>query len=267
MNPNIGIAFLLTLLAGLSTGIGGAIVYFAKSTNKNVLSLGLGFSAGVMIYISFVEMLASGRTSLATHYGEGAGNWIAAAGFFGGMLLIALIDRLVPDTENPHEAKELNETTPADGDDRKLLRLGLMTALAIGIHNFPEGLATFVAAISAPARGVSVAIAIAIHNIPEGIAVAVPIYFATKNRKKAMTYAFLSGLSEPIGAIAGYAVATVLLPEHAMGVVHAGVAGIMVFISLDQLIPNAHAYCKGHLPMYGMVSGMAVMAITLLLLQ
>jgi ZIP family zinc transporter len=267
MNPNTGFAFLLTLLAGLSTGIGGAIVYFAKTTNRSVLSLGLGFSAGVMIYISFVEMLASARTSLAVHYGPNTGSWIAVAGFFAGMMLIALIDRLVPDHENPHEAKGLGETIVQGNDERKLLRLGLLTGLVIGIHNFPEGLATFVAAISAPTRGISVAIAIAIHNIPEGIAVAVPIYFATKSRRKAVGYAFLSGLSEPIGAVAGYAVATLFLPEHAMGVVHAIVAGIMVFISLDQLIPNAHAYCKGHLPMYGLVSGMAIMALTLLLLQ
>jgi ZIP family zinc transporter len=181
------------------------------------------------------------------------------------MTLIATIDKLVPGPENPHDAILLDDGKgpPPRGSlkEQRLLRLGLMTALAIGIHNLPEGMATFVASMSDPARGVSVAIAIAIHNIPEGIAVAVPIYYATGSKRKALAHSFLSGSSEPVGAIVGYALAYFVLPEHA------GVAGVMVFISLDQLIPNAHAYGKGHLPMYGLLAGMAVMAVTLLIVH
>lgn len=271
MTGSFAFAFVLTLLAGLSTGIGGLIVLFSKRTNRSVLSVGLGFSAGVMVYISFVELFSNAEETLVSHYGDSAGRWIAVGGFFGGMAAIALIDKLVPDRENPHEAIPLQDgegPPPRESlGDQRLLRLGMMTALAIGIHNFPEGLATLVASMNDPARGVSVAIAIAIHNIPEGIAVAVPIFYATGSRRKAVTHAFLSGASEPVGAVVGYGLAVAVLPSHAMGVIEAAVAGIMVFISLDQLIPNAHTYGKGHLPMYGLLGGMAVMAFTLLLVH
>ena len=269
MNADLSFAFLLTLLAGLSTGIGGLIVFFSTRANRSLLSLGLGFSAGVMVYISFVELFPAAEQSLSTHYGAQTGRWITVAGFFAGMAAIALIDKLVPDPENPHEAVPLEEGLgpPARRSlgHQRLLRLGVLTAMAIAIHNFPEGLATLVAAMDDPARGISVAIAIAIHNIPEGIAVAVPIFYATGSRRKALTHAFLSGAAEPAGAIVGYLLVAALLPEHAMGTIEAAVAGIMVFISLDQLIPNAHTYAKGHLPMYGLLGGMAIMAITLLI--
>ena len=260
---------LLSLLAGLSTGLGGLIVYVSLQDKRAVLSLGLGFSAGVMLYISFVELLASAEESLTSYY-VAAGSWITLAGFFGGMGLIALIDRLVPEAENPHDAIILpdadSRTTEPDLGEHRLMRMGILTGVAIAIHNFPEGMATFVAALAEPTRGVSVAIAIAIHNIPEGIAVALPIYYATHNRRKALWLSLLSGATEPVGAFLGYALLRLILPEHAMGVIEAAVAGIMVFISLDQLIPNAHAYNKGHLPMWGMVGGMAVMALTLVVL-
>jgi ZIP family zinc transporter len=267
MDGNFVFAFSLTLLAGLSTGIGGLIVYFTRQTNQRFLALGLGFSAGVMIYISFAEMLSGARERLGESYGDTLGGWLTAAGFFGGMLVIGIIDRAIPAPENPHEPKTAENVELAQKtDDRRLLRMGLMTAIAIAIHNFPEGLATLVAALSEPTRGVAVAVAIAIHNIPEGITVAIPLFYATGNKRHALTHAFLSGMSEPIGAVAGYVVVRAILPESAFGVVDAAVAGIMVFISLDQLIPNAHQYGKGHAPIYGLVGGMVVMAITLLLL-
>lgn len=270
MTGSFAFALSLTLLAGLSTGLGGLIVFVSRRGNQAILSLGLGFSAGVMVYISFVELLTGAEESLVSHYGD-IGRWVTAGGFFAGMAVIALIDKLVPGPENPHDAILLDDgkgpPPPGSLGNQRLMRLGVMTAVAIGIHNFPEGLATFVTAMSEPARGVSVAIAIAIHNIPEGIAVAVPIHYATGSRRKALTHAFLSGASEPVGALVGYGLAVTLLPEHAMGAIEAAVAGIMVFISLDQLIPNAHAYSKGHLPMYGLLAGMAVMATTLLLVH
>ncbi|MDX2413599.1 MAG: zinc transporter ZupT [Bacteroidales bacterium] len=258
-------AFLLTLFAGLSTGIGSALAFFTKKTNTRFLSLSLGFSAGVMIYVSFVEIFFKAKESLSAALGDTRGGWVTVAAFFGGMLLIALIDKLIPSIENPHEIKKV-EDMENKGSKTKLMRMGVLTALAIGIHNFPEGLATFTAALKDPELGIAIAIAIAIHNIPEGIAVSVPVYFATGSKKKAFTLSFLSGLAEPIGAIVGYLILMPFMSDTVFGILFAGVAGIMVFISLDELLPAAREYGEHHLSIYGLLLGMAVMAISLLLL-
>ena len=145
------------------------------------------------------------------------------------------------------------------------MRTGLLTALAIAIHNFPEGLATFVSALQEPSLAIPIVVAIAIHNIPEGIAVSVPIYYATGDKKKAFLYSSASGLSEPIGAIIGYLILMPFMNDIVYGLLFAGVAGIMVFISLDELLPSAKEYGEHHLSIYGLVAGMAVMAVSLLL--
>lgn len=265
MEHNVLVAFGLTAFAGLSTGIGSALAFFSKRTNTNFLSIALGFSAGVMIYVSFVEILQKAKDSLIPIYGEVAGTWYTILAFFGGILLILIIDRLVPSYENPHEAHIIEEMDRPRPHDAKLLRMGLFTALAIGIHNFPEGLATFTAALTDPALGLSIAIAIAIHNIPEGISVSVPIYFATGSKPKAFWYSFLSGVSEPVGALIGYILLRPFMTDTTFGLLFASVAGIMVFISLDELLPTAREYCSGHNAVYGLISGMAVMAISLLM--
>ncbi|HUS85676.1 MAG TPA: zinc transporter ZupT [Bacteroidales bacterium] len=258
-------AFLFTLFAGLSTGIGSALAFFSDKTNTKFLSVSLGFSAGVMIYVSFVEILFKASESLISVLGEEKGWWITVAAFFGGILFIAIIDKLIPGGENPHEVRMI-EDMQKKNSRTKLMRMGLFTALAIGIHNFPEGLATFTAALQDPELGMAIAIAIAIHNIPEGIAVSVPVYFATGNKKKAFTLSFLSGLSEPIGALVGYAILWPIMSETIFGILFASVAGIMVFISLDELLPAAREYGEHHLSIYGLLGGMAVMALSLLLL-
>lgn len=271
--PPLILAFGLTLLAGLSTGIGSALAFFTRQTNTRFLSLALGFSAGVMLYVSFVEILSKARAALSGQWGDAAGAWGAAAAFFGGMACIALIDKLVPGYENPHELHTIEEmdqrleNLPRNEvhDFAKLRRTGVFTALAIGIHNFPEGLATFSAALTDPALGVAIAVAIAIHNIPEGIAVSVPLFFATGDRKKAFLYSFLSGLAEPVGALVGYLLLLPFFSPAVFGLLFAGVAGIMVFISLDELLPAAEEFGEHHLCVYGLVSGMGVMAISLLL--
>ncbi|HZK34782.1 MAG TPA: zinc transporter ZupT [Bacillota bacterium] len=269
MGGNILLAFGLTLLAGLSTGIGGAIAFFTKRTNTKFLSVALGFSAGVMIYISFMELLADAQETLITEMGSGKGMIVALVAFFGGMLFIALIDKLVPDAENPHEARRVEDMKgdePPDWMNKKsLMRVGMFTALAVSIHNFPEGFATFMATLRDPSLGVSIAIAIAIHNIPEGIAVSLPVYYATGSRSKAFLYSFLSGLSEPAGALIGYLILMPFLSEVMFGIVFAAVAGIMVYISFDQLLPTAREYGEHHLSIYGLVAGMIVMSISLLL--
>jgi len=268
MNPgNVYVALGLTVFAGLSTGIGGALAYFTKRTNTRFLTIALGFSAGVMIYVSFIEIFVKAKDALAETMGVVTATWATVAAFFGGMLLIGLIDKLVPTVGNPHEAHDISEMH-REGDDSvdpKLLRMGLFTALAIAIHNFPEGLATFMAALTDPTLGGSIAIAIAIHNVPEGVAVSVPVFYATGNRKKAFFYSFLSGTAEPVGALIGYVIMRAFFSDMIFGVVFAMVAGIMVFISLDELLPTAHKYGEHHLAIYGVVGGMVVMALSLLL--
>jgi len=258
-------AFTLTLLAGLSTGIGSLMAFFTKKTNRKFLSVSLGFSAGVMVYVSMVEIFADAKLSLIAELGKRTGYLVTVVSFFCGMLLIALIDRLIPSDKNPHELRKVEDMSGRKPDDSKLMRIGMMTALAVGIHNFPEGLATFMSALQAPSIAVPIAVAIAIHNIPEGIAVSVPIYFATGDRKKALIISFLSGISEPIGALIGYLLLMPFMSPVLLGIVFAAVAGIMVFISLDELLPSAEEYGEHHLAIYGMVTGMAVMAVSLLL--
>lgn len=266
MDSHFTAALGLTLLAGLSTGIGSAIACFAQRTSIGFLSATLGFSAGVMIYVSFVELLTTALAYTTTEFSKPLGGWLSVAGFFIGIFFIMLIDYKVPTHENPHIA-HLPEEMGERIDTSALHRAGILTALAIGIHNFPEGIATFMAAIDNPTLGLTIAIAIALHNIPEGISVAVPIYYATGSRKRAFWYSFLSGLAEPVGAITAYLLLRPFLNPGVMGVVLAAVAGIMVFISLDQLIPNAKKYDTGHQAVYGLIAGMAVMAVTLLLMS
>ena len=257
-------AFLLTLLAGLSTGIGSLIALLAKRTNRRFLSVSLGFSAGVMVYVSMIEIFAKAQSALTAQLGQRPGSWATVAAFFGGMLFIAVIDKLIPAEKNPHEVK-LVEQEDAAPPARKLMRMGVFTALAIAIHNFPEGLVTFVSALQSPSIAIPIVVAIAIHNIPEGIAVSVPIYQATGSRKKAFCYSFLSGLAEPLGALIGWLLLMPIMTDTVFGIIFAAVAGIMVFISFDELLPAAREYGEHHLSIYGLISGMAVMAVSLLL--
>ena len=265
MSNSILLPFLLTLFAGLATGIGSLIAFFAKRTNKRVLSFSLGLSAGVMIYVSFVEILPQAQAALIGEMGLKQGMSVAVLCFFIGMLFIGIIDKLVPSFENPHEARSV-ESMEKRPDSAKLMRMGTMTALAIAIHNFPEGIATFMAAIENPTLGIAIAAAIAIHNIPEGIAVSIPVYYATGDRKKAFRLSLLSGLAEPLGATLTYVVLMPFISPLIMGGVLAAVAGIMVYISIDELLPAAREYGEHHTSIFGMVTGMVIMAVSLILL-
>ncbi|RFU66774.1 zinc transporter ZupT [Peribacillus saganii] len=267
MDENLLLAFGLTLFAGLATGIGSILAFFTSTTNTKFLSLALGFSAGVMIYVSMIEIFVKAKDALIGAMGVVTGNWMTVGGFFGGMLLIAMIDKLIPKHGNPHEIKKVEDmSSPQKAvHDPALLKMGTFTALAIGIHNFPEGIATFTSALQDPALGIAIAFAIAIHNIPEGIAVSVPIYFATGDKKKAFKLSFLSGLSEPVGALAAYLILMPYLNDVMFGMIFAAVAGIMVFISLDELLPAAQKYDEAHTSIYGLIGGMVVMALSLLL--
>lgn len=271
-------AFFLTLMAGLATGIGSLIALLAKRTNKSFLSVALGFSAGVMIYVSMVEILNKARACLDSACGSVRGGFLMTAAFFGGIALIALLNRLLPSEEDAVILESSHQTgaaiLTAQGEaaseaenENRLMRTGVFTALAIGIHNLPEGLATFVSGLSGGAAALPIATAIAIHNIPEGIAVSVPVYYAGGSRKKAFVYSFLSGLTEPLGALIGYTILRPFINDIVFGIVFAAVAGIMVYISLEELLPSARAYGGQRLTGAGMVLGMAVMAVSLLLLS
>ncbi len=264
-DENILFALGLTAFAGLSTGIGSLMAFLSKKFNPKFLAGALGFSAGVMIYVSLVEIFTKAKDSLSLAYGDKMGYTYTVIAFFSGIAVIALIDKLIPSAENPHEIKNIDINNVKAAQEKKLLRMGLFSALAIAIHNFPEGLATFMAALTDPTLGVSIAVAIAIHNIPEGIAVSVPIYYATKNRSKAFWLSFTSGLAEPVGAIIGYFLLKSFINEATFGVIFASVAGIMVYISLDELLPTAEEYGEHHIAIGGLIAGMAIMAISLLL--
>jgi ZIP family zinc transporter len=264
---NLLFAFTLTLFAGLSTGIGSIIGFLSKEFNPKFLSGALGFSAGVMIYVSFVEIFAEAKGILIMSYEKRLGSWMTVIAFFTGMLIIALIDNFVPSFGNPHEMQSIEKLEAMDKEEKqRLMRMGLFSALAIAIHNFPEGIATFISALSDPAMGISIAVAIAIHNIPEGLAVSVPVYYATKDRKRALMLSLLSGLSEPLGALIGYFILRTILSQAVLGFVFACVAGIMVYISLDELLPTAEEYGEHHVAISGVIAGMAVMAVSLILL-
>jgi len=297
---NVLFAMALTLAAGMATAIGSVIAFAARRTNYRFLSVATGFSAGVMLYVSFVEILPKGSEALVTVYGGSGGEWVTAASFFAGILLIGVIDNLIPSAENPHEPHPereqqmlrapSEEQAPSPGvavgatagaqahatqnaNHEHLMRTGLFTALAIAIHNFPEGLATFLAALEDPGLGVAIAVAVALHNIPEGISVSVPIYYATGDRRKAFIYSALSGLAEPVGAGVAYLAlrlfvgdASGVMPAQVMGILFGIVAGIMVYISVDELLPTSRAYGRGHDSLFGLVAGMAVMALSLLLM-
>ncbi|MGC9367144.1 MAG: zinc transporter ZupT [bacterium] len=263
---NIVFAFGVTLFAGLSTGIGSTMAFFSRDFNPKFLAGSLGFSAGVMIYISLVEIFFKAKDSLVSELGSREGYWVTVIAFFGGIALIAIIDKLIPSYENPHEVKNIKtRDLPESSKKKKLLRMGLFSALVIAIHNFPEGLATFMGALSDPTLGISIAVAIAIHNIPEGVAVSVPIYYSTRSRKKAFWLSFLSGLAEPVGALLGFFILRTFFNQITFGIIFAGVAGIMVYISLDELLPTAEEYGEHHIAIGGLIAGMLVMALSLLM--
>ncbi len=263
------IALGLTLVAGLSTGIGSLMAFFSKHTNTRLLAGALGLSAGVMVYVSFMELMPDALTALmADNNTQMEARVIALLAFFGGIGLIALIDFLIPEDENPHElhnVEAIAEEDNAKGKKGNLRRTGFMLALAIGIHNFPEGMATFVSALEGLDVALPIVIAIAIHNIPEGIAVSVPIYHSTGNRRKAFLYSMMSGLAEPVGAVFGLIFLLPFWTPLVSAVMLAAVAGIMVYISFDELLPSAEEYGHHHFAIGGVIVGMAVMGFSLLM--
>jgi ZIP family zinc transporter len=285
LSQEVVIAFALTLFAGLSTGIGSAIAFFARRNDYRFLGVAMGFSAGVMLYVSFIEIIPKAEAAAARAYSPDDAFWVTTVSFFAGIAFIGLIDLLIPRFENPHELREpedLSQLKEADeppaparmagvtqthAHNPHMMRTGLFTALAIGIHNFPEGMVTFLGALENVQLGITLAIAVALHNIPEGISVAVPIFYASGSRSRAFVYSLLSGLAEPCGALIGYIVLRAFFADEVTGLMFGAVAGIMVYISLDELLPAAHRYGNEHDALIGVIGGMAVMAVSLVLVR
>ncbi len=251
-SENLGVALLLTTLAGLSTTIGSLISIIYREPGPKYMAFTLGFSAGVMVLVSFVELLQSGIDSI--------GFGMAHIAFFTGMGVMFLIDILVP------HAYILESTETGDKHSDKIKKASFFVALGVAIHNFPEGMATLAAALKDVNVGIALAVAIAIHNIPEGIAVAVPIYAATKDAGKAFRWSFLSGMSEPVGALIAVLVLMPILTEAVLGWMLCLVAGFMTFIAFDELMPVANSYEEEHIGILGVAAGMAIMALSLALI-
>lgn len=262
---NVAIAFVSSALAGLATMFGALIVFVSKSDNKKFLSSALGFSAGVMIFISFMEMMPMAQENFMKTMADKQAQWMVLASFFGSMAVFGIISHLVPEADEPHEIKT-EEEMEERSHELALEQVGLKSAIAIGIHNFPEGMVTFMTSLMDPAMGLSIAVAIAMHNIPEGIGVAAPIYFATGDKKRALWLTFLSGVSEPVGALLAYLLLRPFLTPTLFGVVFGAISGIMVLISFDELLPASRAYGETHLSLLGLIFGMMVMGASLIIL-
>jgi len=266
-------AFFLTLFAGLSTALGALIAFWGGAKNTKFLSVGLGFSAGVMIYVSFVEILVKSQDVFTLKFGEIIGESFGLIAFFVGIAISFIIDQSIPDNINPHHSLDVenaidkNDIQSLRKHRAPLSRVGLFTAIAIALHNFPEGFATFISALDNMTTGIAIAMAIAIHNIPEGLAVALPVYHATGSRRKAFMYALVSGLAEPIGAVIGFLILAPIMGELTLGITFGVVAGIMVYISFDELLPAARVYGNDHTTIFGLVIGMLIMAISLILFK
>lgn len=269
MSQTLLIAFAVTTFAGLATGIGAALGLFAKTTNHRFLSAALGFSAGVMLFISFVEILPKSIDMFGGSYSPVQSMTFALIAFVGGLVLMAILYRVLPEWEVSSSAEPLpppsRAFSPSPAGDPVLLRSGVLIAVAVALHNFPEGIATFFITLDDPAVGIATGISIAIHNIPEGIAVAVPLYYALGKRWLAFLAGLASGLAEPIGALLGYLILRPFISDSLLGWLFAVVAGIMVYIAIDSLLPAARQYNRGQLAVYGMIAGMAVMGTSLIL--
>ena len=258
---NIYLGFALATFAGLSTGIGSGIALFTKISNKRFLAIALGLSAGIMIYVSFMEMMQLSFESLSLIYGHNFGKLISVTGFVVGLLLMLLIDQLFD-----HQSIADFIARSENKNESSLMKAGVFSAIALAIHNFPEGFATFTATVYDPAIGLTLASAIAVHNIPEGIAVSVPIYYATKSKKKAFFISFLSGLAEPVGALIGFLIFRTVFNEALFGISFALCAGIMVYVALNELLPVAKDYGEPSDAIIGVTIGMIIMAVSLIMM-
>lgn len=273
------IALTLSTLAGLSTVLGGFITFFIKKNSLKFLSFGLGLSAGVMIFISLVDLYPEASKLIKEQMGDSY-LWLTVICFALGMLSAIIIDYFIPDhIESDAFLKQiganekhtdsttsiLNENAPIEIG--KIKKAGIVTAIVVAVHNFPEGLATFFISSHDIVIGLGVIIAIAIHNIPEGMAISIPVYQTTHSKRKAFLYSFMSGMAEPLGGVVGFFIIKSFFPNLCLGTLFAFVAGIMTYISIDTLLPLSKDYDTGHYSISGVVLGILIMGSTLVILE
>lgn len=248
------ISLLLSLLAGLSTVIGAFIVFFSSSGNKKLITFALAFSAGVMITISFTDLFPSAEATLSKHEGSFYGVMLSLLFMIIGFIIAMLIDHFIPENEK--------KAVPMKSNSTKLYRVGFVSMIAIMLHNFPEGIATFVSGYQSTSLGITVAVAIALHNIPEGISVAMPIYYSTNSKLKAFKYTFISGIAEPIGAFLAFLFLKPFINDIILAVIFAIVAGIMLYISFEELIPESRSYGYNKLYIFALIIGICIIPIS-----
>lgn len=263
-------AFLFSVIAGLSMVAGSCLVFIGRGTDRNFMSVSLGFSAGVMICLSVMDIFPE-----ACEHFEESGSFsnstaAAAVSFFCGIVFMVIVGRIVSLSGHSHGGCAHGGHGSHSGgcveNSRNLMNAGIMTAVSFAAHNFPEGLTTFISALQGINVAVPIVIAIAIHNIPAGIAIAAPIYNVSGSGAKALKYSFLSGMAEPAGALAGWLALMPFMNDAVFGVMFAAAAGIMIYISVDELLPSSAEYGSHKLGMTGFIAGMAVMALSLILL-
>lgn len=262
MDHNVLVALGACALAAVTTILGSASLFGVKEPHPRLLSFGLAFAGGAMVYISLVEIFVKSHKAFSFGFPDKQAYMLATIAFFCGVMMVVLLDKLVP---NPHTA--LDEHEFHHDSKKHVARVGLMAAIAITAHNFPEGMATFFSTLDDPKIGAPLAMAIAIHNIPEGVSIAIPVYYATGSRKKAVAACTISALAEPVGALLGYIVLQPFLSQNVYGWVFGIIAGIMVFLALDELLPTAKRYAKGHETVYGMIAGMGALALSLVMFR
>lgn len=244
-------ALILAFFAGMSTLLGALIIFFTNKKSEKLVTVSLGFAGGVMLSVSFTDLLPNATQLLNEYYNEKLGIFLSVVFLLIGVLFAAMLDRFVP-----HEP---------DGDGKKhenLFRVGFISTLAIGLHNFPEGIATFMAGYEDLTLGASIALAITMHNIPEGISVAMPIYFATGSKVKAFKYAFLSGIAEPIGAFLAFLVLKPFINTLTLGIIFGFISGIMLYIAIEELLPSSKQYGYSKEALISIFTGIILMPLT-----
>lgn len=217
--------FLLCLIAGLSTLLGSLFI-FIKGNKENIIKCSLAFASGVMLSVSIFDLIPESLTMFQS---------TSKNSIFLNIMVFIIIGLIIPLFIDKILPNKLDQNS-------KLYKLGIFTMVAIIIHNIPEGIATYISSETNIKLGISITIAIAMHNIPEGISIAMPVYYATKNKKKAIGLTFLSGMSEPLGAVLAFLFLKPVISNTIMGGLFAIIAGIMTYISIIELLPAALKY-------------------------
>lgn len=267
LNPDVLLAFSVCAFAGLTTLLGAFSIIRAQEPNPRLLAFGLAFAGGAMVYISLVEVFVKSLAAYSDIMADKQAYSYASISFFVGVLLVIALDRFLPNPHNHLTKKDVVKKAGGKTEQDNIKRLGILAAIAITAHNFPEGMATFFSTLDDPVMGSSLAFAIAVHNIPEGVSIAIPVYYATRDKKLTFLACLLSGLAEPVGALLGYLFLAPFLTPMVYGAVFGIIAGVMVFLALDELLPTAKRYAKGHDAVYGMITGMAVIALSLVMFR